>query len=67
MPDGDDARGRRYTVSVNGEAPTEVTESALMSAWLTNVPDLALRLRALGIGEGGIVFRKPDVFIRRLQ
>ena len=67
--DPKDASGteRRYSVTIEGEGPTELTEAALVAAWQGSVPDLALYVRALKIGEERAVFEMPRIRVLRIQ
>lgn len=64
--DASDAE-RRYSVTIEGEGPTELSEAALMAAWRGSVPDLALLVRALNIGEERAVFETPRISVLRIR
>lgn len=57
---------RAYRIEVDGDR-TEISESALMSAWSKSIPDLALRIRALNVGESAKIFDDPSVTVNRLS
>jgi hypothetical protein len=59
------ASERMYEVAVDGET-AEIGEEALMSAWRLSVPDLALRVRSLEVGDVCEASGAPCVVIRRL-
>lgn len=56
---------RTYEVRLDGEDSTIITEAALMAAWRSNVPDLALIVRFLRIGESRLIFTDPRVEVVR--
>lgn len=63
MEQSDASAERRYVVTVEG-APTECDERSLMAAW-ARVPDLALRVRALSVGDEVALFELPKIVVRR--
>lgn len=60
------ARERLYLVSVDDDT-TEIGEAALMSAWRSSVPELALHVRSLEVGDVYETLGPPRVAIRRLR
>lgn len=56
--------GRRYAVTLADNRPTECDEATLMAAW-SGVADLALRVRALRVGQGAVVFETPAIKVKR--
>jgi hypothetical protein len=58
---------RLYTLYVDHDQPVELPEKALMSAWGSSVPDLALKVRALEVGEKIAVWTSPSIEVERVQ
>lgn len=57
-----------YEIAVDDdEQPTLLSAEALIEAWGPNVPDLAARVFDLPVGSSTIVFRNPEVLVRRIR
>lgn len=56
-----------YEMDVDEEDATITTASAIIDAWKHNVPDLAARVLDLQPGQEIIVFKSPQVVVRRLR
>lgn len=58
--------GRRYSVTLGDDHPTECDEATLMAGW-SRVPDLTLRIRALEVGQETVVSETPTIKVKRLR
>ena len=58
---------RVYELRVDDVPPVTLTEGALMSAWRGAVPDIALQIRALGVGCEMSVSAMPHILVMRLS